>query len=360
VTAASVAPATIDDLQAAVRDSAQVAVRGGGSKRLLTGLPPAATILDMRRLTGITEYTPAECVVTARAGTPLATLEAALAREGHYLPFDPPFAAAGATLGGAVAAGLSGSGRLRYGGLRDFITGVRLVDGEGRLIRSGGQVVKNAAGFLLHHAVVGSVGRFGAIAEVSLKVFPLPSARLTLRADLGSMAEACAAMLRARDARVDLEALDLEPPGTLWLRLAGPAATLDARAARVQAALGGGAARLDGDAEAAPWHGARAFAWADPGAGHALVRAPITPHDVARLEAELGPTGVARRYTCGAALAWIAWPLDALDALAVRLAAAGVTGQVARGTALAPLGGWRLDPFHARLRDVLDPRRTFV
>ena len=96
--------------------------------------------------------------------------------------------AAGATIGGTVAAGVSGSCRYRFGGIRDFLIGVRVVDGEGRVIRSGGKVVKNAAGFLLHQAMVGSCGRLGVVAELTFKVFPAPEAHATVRVDAGDLA----------------------------------------------------------------------------------------------------------------------------------------------------------------------------
>src|SRR5207253_308179 len=134
-------------------------------------------------LRGITEYDPSEFTFTAGAGTPVREIVAALAERGQYLPFDPMLADAGATLGGTVAAGLSGPGRFRFGGLRDFILGVQFVDGEGRVLRMGGKVVKNAAGFDLPKFFVGSVGRFGILTELTFKVFPRPVATRTLRLD---------------------------------------------------------------------------------------------------------------------------------------------------------------------------------
>src|SRR5207249_11250784 len=132
-------------------------------------------------LRGISEYDPSECTFAALAGTPVREIAAALAERGQYLPFDPVLSEAGATLGGTVAAGLSGPGRFRFGGLRDFILGVRFVDGAGRLLRMGGKVVKNAAGFDLPKFFVGSLGRFGVLAEMTFKVFPRPASALTLR-----------------------------------------------------------------------------------------------------------------------------------------------------------------------------------
>src|SRR5690606_25923261 len=106
----------------------------------LSGAADGATLLDVGGLRGIVDYDPAELTFTARPGTPLAQIAAALAEHGQYLPFDPPLVEAGATLGGTVAAGVSGPGAYRYGGVRDFVLGVRFIDGTGQLRRAGGRV----------------------------------------------------------------------------------------------------------------------------------------------------------------------------------------------------------------------------
>ena len=145
---AAMRPAAIQEVQEAVLATPRLHVVGGHSKPALsTPADQSVAALEMTGLSGILEYDPGEYTFTALAGTSLATVEAALAEHGQYMPFDPPLVEAGATLGGTVAAGLSGSGRQRYGGVRDFLIGVRLVDGQGRLVRGGGKVVKNAAGF---------------------------------------------------------------------------------------------------------------------------------------------------------------------------------------------------------------------
>jgi glycolate oxidase FAD binding subunit len=141
---ASLQPATIEELAEAVRSSPCVLPVGGGTKPRLSGAAAAAP-LSLAGLNRILEYDPSEFTFTAQGGTPLRDIGAALAERGQHLPFDLVLAGAGATLGGTVAAGLSGSGRLRFGGLRDFILAVRFVDGSGRVLRMGGKVVKNAA-----------------------------------------------------------------------------------------------------------------------------------------------------------------------------------------------------------------------
>ena len=141
-------PTTIPEIQQLVKEAqAPLVVRGGGSKPALSTPPDGALIVELRGLQGMLAYEPDEYTFTAYAGTAISDIAAELAQYGQYLPFDPLLISQGATLGGVVAANTSGSGRYRYGGVRDFILGVRFVDGNGLLVRSGGQVVKNSAGF---------------------------------------------------------------------------------------------------------------------------------------------------------------------------------------------------------------------
>ena len=158
-------------------------LRGGGSKDFYGGpLVGEPLVVSIHR--GIVSYEPSELVVTARAGTPLAELETVLAERGQWMAFEPPGFGGAATLGGALAAGLSGPGRASYGALRDFVLGAKVMDGEGRVLTFGGQVMKNVAGFDVSRLLAGSLGTLGLILEVSLKVLPLPVARATLRFQL--------------------------------------------------------------------------------------------------------------------------------------------------------------------------------
>ncbi|NMG30319.1 glycolate oxidase subunit GlcE [Aromatoleum evansii] len=159
-------------------------VRGGGTKDFY-GRTPAGEVFDTRGHTGVVSYEPTELVVTVRAGTPLAELEALVAERGQMLAFEPPHFGAGATVGGCVATGLSGPRRATAGALRDFVLGVRIVDGRGEVLSFGGQVMKNVAGYDVSRAIAGSLGTLGVILDVSLKVLPRPVAETTLRFALG-------------------------------------------------------------------------------------------------------------------------------------------------------------------------------
>ena len=174
-------------------------IRGGGSKDFY-GNPPRGDILDTRGHTGIVAYEPTELVITALCGTPLTEIETALAGQGQMLAFEPPHfshpstpgggargegtAAPGgnhATLGGVVAAGLSGPRRAAVGSVRDFVLGVKMLDGNGSALTFGGQVMKNVAGYDVARLMTGSLGTLGLLLEVSLKVLPRPVAEASLR-----------------------------------------------------------------------------------------------------------------------------------------------------------------------------------
>jgi len=163
--------------------TAPLCIRGSGSKDFY-GNAPRGDLLDTTGHRGIVGYEPTELVITARGGTPLAEIKSALAERRQMLAFEPPSFGDGATIGGVVAAGLSGPRRATAGSARDFVLGVKLLDGEGRLLIFGGQVMKNVAGYDVSRLIAGSLGTLGLIAEVSLKVLPLPVAEATLRFEL--------------------------------------------------------------------------------------------------------------------------------------------------------------------------------
>jgi glycolate oxidase FAD binding subunit len=170
-------------IQAARADKTPLDIRGGGTKAFY-GEAPAGEPLDVRALTGISSYEPSELVVTVRAGTPLAELEAALAGQGQCLPFEPPRFEPGGTVGGMVAAGLAGPARAGVGGVRDYVLGATLLNGRGELLSFGGQVMKNVAGYDVSRMLAGSMGLLGVICEVSLKVLPHAPATATIRFEM--------------------------------------------------------------------------------------------------------------------------------------------------------------------------------
>lgn len=219
-----ISPATLPELRDAVVSAPRVIAVGAETKPRLSAVD--AVKISTRQLSGITEYDPSEFTFTALAGTPVKEIIAALAEKGQYLPFDPMLVDTGSTIGGVVASGLSGSGRFRYGGVRDFILGVRFVDGLGRLLRLGGKVVKNAAGFDVPKFLVGSLGRFGVIGEVTFKVFPRPESMLTLQ-----MPFSAEKLSQLANSRFEIDALDVPPGGeSMLVRLAGPAKAHEALA----------------------------------------------------------------------------------------------------------------------------------
>ncbi|HVS51856.1 MAG TPA: FAD-binding protein [Opitutaceae bacterium] len=284
-------PTSPSELAEAIRSAPRLIAVGAGTKPRLSAVGEEWRRVSTTKLRGIVEYEPSEFTFTALAGTPVKEIAAELASRGQYLPFDPPLVQAGATLGGTVAAGLSGPGRFRFGGLRDFILGVRFVDGGGRLLRMGGKVVKNAAGFDLPKFFVGSAGRFGVLAEITFKVFPRPAATKTLRLEAKTWAEKTRMLGEAAAGRWEFDALDAAiEEGAVYARLGGPAPALEALATEALARWPG-AALTSGDAELL-WQSVREFRWAH--AGGALVKGALTLADAAefaRTVRELGARG---------------------------------------------------------------------
>ena len=174
----------LESLQRRVREAAAsdapLRLRGGGTKDFYGG-EACGELLDLGGYTGVVSYEPTELVVSARCGTRLSELETLLEKNRQCLPFEPPHFGAQATLGGCIAAGLSGPRRASAGAVRDFVLGTKLIDGRGRVLSFGGQVMKNVAGYDVSRLLAGSLGTLGIIAEVSLKILPRPQAEATLR-----------------------------------------------------------------------------------------------------------------------------------------------------------------------------------
>ncbi len=344
-------PTSPTELADAVRSAPRVVVVGAGTKPRLAQVAETFARISTTRLRGIVEYEPSEFTFTALAGTPLRDIVAALAEKGQYLPFDPMLAGAGATLGGTVAAGLSGPGRFRFGGLRDFILGVRFVDGEGRLLRLGGKVVKNAAGFDVPKFFVGGLGRFGALAEITFKVFPRPVALRTLRLEAADDTAKQTILAIAASQRWELDALDaaVGEPAVL-ARIGGPPAALDALCAEILGRFPG--ATLNAEAAAGAWRSATEFAWAAGSGG--LAKFALTPAQVPEFSAWV------RRQPGGQG--WISAGGNAGYAAAPAAADfpdAPWPGVTLRGAGPLWLGPQRSPAIVAAVKRALDPQNRF-
>jgi len=362
----SLSPKTTQEVQEIARSSSKLLAKGGGTKTALSTPKEGQTLLDMTGLNGVLEYDPGEYVFVAQAGTRLSEVEEMLAKNGQYLPFDPPFIEQGSTLGGTVAAGLSGPLRQRYGGVRDFILGVKLVDGEGNLVKGGGKVVKNAAGFDLPKLMVGSLGQLGVMVELAFKVFPFPKATATLKVTVDSLNAALEALYKLAGSHLEFYALDLEPnPATLVLRIGGLAEALPERLKRLKEFLGNPpdthTLLLQGEQEQGFWRSLNRLGW-----GHGyLVKVPVQPSKIVALEAQLG-LGM-RRYLGAGNLLYLSWlePISKLDAI---LKSQGLSGLVLQDRSqplqsevlASPLIGVNLTQvFGERVTRALDPDRRF-
>jgi len=228
------------DLSDRIRDQVRMAhesgtaleIVGSGSKSFY-GRPISAEPLPVAGHSGIVSYEPSELVLTARCGTPVAAIEAELTSHRQMLGFEPPHFGPNATLGGAVASGLSGPRRPFAGSVRDFVLGVKMVNGQGDILSFGGQVMKNVAGFDMSRLMVGALGTLGVLLEVSLKVLPRPEQDLSLAFEMDA-SSALAAMNRWAGEGWPLSAA-CHDGSRLWIRLSGAAASL----ARTRATLGG-------------------------------------------------------------------------------------------------------------------------
>lgn len=219
--------------------NAPLCIRGSGSKDF-HGNTPRGDVLETAGHTGIVAYEPTELFITAHCGTPLAEIEAALNEKGQCLPFEPPRFAADSTVGGMVAAGLSGPRRASAGSVRDYVLGVKLIDGQARELAFGGQVMKNVAGYDVSRLIAGSLGTLGLITAVSLKVLPQPVAETTLRFEM-NQGEALDQLNRWAGQPLPIVASCWEN-GVLTLRLAGARAAVEA----AQLKLGAGETAPDG------------------------------------------------------------------------------------------------------------------
>jgi len=217
-------------IRASMAARSPLRIRGGGTKDFY-GEAPRGEVFETRAYAGIVDYEPTELVITARAGTPLAEIEQTMAEHGQMLAFEPPHFAPGATLGGAVAAGLAGPRRPYSGAVRDLVLGIRVFDGRGEDLNFGGRVMKNVAGFDVARLMSGALGTLGILTEVSLKCLPLPRTEATRSFEL-SADEAISRVNEWGGQPVPLTATCFAD-GRLSIRLSGATPAVDAAVARL-------------------------------------------------------------------------------------------------------------------------------
>ncbi len=251
-----------DKIRHATQTGQALRLRGGGTKDFL-GQSLQGEVLDTTDYAGILSYEPSELVITVRAGTPLAELETALAEQGQCFAFEPPHFGEGATVGGMLAAGLSGPARASVGAVRDFVLGVRMVNGQGDDLTFGGQVMKNVAGYDVSRLLAGSWGTLGIVTEVSLKVLPLAPAEATLMCVGIGQKDALDLLHRWGGQPLPLNASawvhdTLSNPGDdyLFVRLRGAVAAVESAVTRMREdaqALGAQVLRMDKDEAQQDW-----------------------------------------------------------------------------------------------------------
>jgi glycolate oxidase FAD binding subunit len=354
----------VEQVRAARDGKTALNIRGGGTKDFYGGAIEGEW-LDVRPLRGISSYEPTELVVTVRAGTPLAELEAVLVEKGQCLPFEPPrFASVGTevmdgpadgTVGGMVAAGLAGPARAAVGGVRDYVLGVTLLNGRAEVLSFGGQVMKNVAGYDVSRVLAGSMGILGVVCEVSLKVLPVAPSTLTLRLEL----DQATAIQRLGEWGGQPLPLNASAwwDGMLVLRLSGAAAAVSAAARTI------GGEPIEPGLAASFWNGlrdhrdeffvgaARAVA---SGAGLWRLSVPATTPPLKLSGEQLVEWGGAQRWLCTTA-----------PAIVLREAAAAVGGHAVLFRALDKSAGVfaalppPLERIHRELKRAFDPEGLF-
>lgn len=322
-----------------------LSIVGGGSKNFY-GRTASGQPLALAGHRGIVRYEPTELFVTARAGTPLREIEATLAERGQMLGFEPPHFGASATLGGAIACGLSGPRRPYAGAARDFVLGVRLLNGNGEVLRFGGEVMKNVAGYDVSRLMVGALGTLGVLLDLSLKVLPRPALELTLVQTCSSTrALTLCAQWSGQPHPVSATAW---VDGALYVRLSGAASAVRTAAGQV-----GGEPVADG---AAFWLALREqthpfFAGAAP-----LWRIAVPP---ATPPLDVPDEGL---WEWGGAQRWLRGDISAATIRAAAAAAGGhatlFRGGDRRGEVFHPLSPKLLE-LHRRLKQSFDPHGLF-
>ena len=349
----------IVEIQEIVRRSNKVHVHGSQTKTGFHRLIDGATPISTQSLSGVVSYDPQEFVVTLLSGTKVSDVIELLGKERQYLPFDPLLAERGATIGGTVASNAAGAGRFRFGGIRDFILGVRFIDGRGNAIRGGGQVVKNAAGFDYPKLMVGSHGALGLIYELTFKVFPRPETYATIIGSFANVEDAVSCMNELAASPMDVEAIDLIPVQTgvggyeLAVRIGGIETSIAKRLSRLQTFVTQPTV-LQGQDELAFWRAAANFQWADPMCS--IGKLPITPNAIPGIDEQLTKARIDRRYSVGGNVAWIAGDWTTEWSNRFGQAQAFLCPQTEANPTLPKEPG----PFGKAIKNALDPTLKFV
>ena len=352
---------------------APFAIEGRGSKRAMLRPVQAAATLSTRNLTGITLHRPTELIISARAGTPVAEVEAALAEKGQMLIAEPPayggiFGAGVSTIGGAVAAGISGPRRITGGAMRDHVMGVRFINGMGEVLRSGGRVLKNVTGLDLCKLLTGSHGTLGIITEVTLKVLPRPEATATLSVTVADFAAGQRVLSAGLGAPYGVSGAAVVGKRAL-LRLEDFSDSVAYRIAKLRGDLAafGASEIIEGDASRALWRDIAEVTPLDDAAEDAVWRVSVKPTEGPRVAAALRAAFDAKlMLDWGGGLVWVAGPASEAAHRAVMQAAGdGAFALFRAPDALrAAVPVIKADPpalaaIARRVKDALDPKGLF-
>lgn len=345
---------SIADIQEIVKSQQSLHIIGHGSKTALAQSSSDMTTVQLDKLNGIIEYQPDEYTIMVLAGTPLRDIQAALQKHGQYLPFDPMLTQSG-TIGGTVACNLSGSRRWRYGGVRDFILGMRVVDGLGRDFRVGGKVVKNSAGFDLAKFFVGSLGRYAIFTELTFKVFPEPPASQTLQLHFESLDATLSTLFFINRSVFELDALDIQPIDTdwvMWIRIAGQPETLPARSDRLLMELREHSLfQQQDDVDEHHWTEVNDLSWVED--GQTVIKVLLSPKQIPALESALKGITSHRYYSVGGNIGWIT--TDDIQAVDEILSAHNLTGLAILGKSDKRILGKAIDNVLSdRIKQTLD------
>ncbi len=335
-----------------------ILIRGGGTKTGLSRNIDNVTVIDLSNLSGIVEYRPEEFTFTALSGTRLIDIVDLLSKNGQWMPFDPPMANKGSTLGGVLATGLSGPCRYGFGGIRDFVLGIRWISGTGDVLNGGSRVVKNVAGFDFPKLMVGSLGRFGVITEVTMKVFPKLQDFGTVEWNCGSIEDSVKFAKMLTLTSIDLLALDIESDGFVRARIGGLSVSLQKRLDRLSRYKDNAVISV-GSGECGKWDDVRDFEWVDDDC--LLIKVPITPDIIPVLDSKLNVYASVRKYSVGGNIAWIGWK-DSVKDLDKLLMDLGLAGLIILGEHNTPwLGASAFDTVFAdKVKRALDPYGKFL